>query len=126
MPAALSRFFALDLPKRFGRHLRETCKFIDGRVVLIPADIFAAIPGPRGVDRARTSFAEELAGLVAVLDALLAGPRHLDDVLLLELAHGETEMLAAAANIRGPHLHIAGHLAAMSGTARAIERLSFV
>src|SRR5271165_6056943 len=83
LPAALGLhclpfLLRLGVPLRFGaalgpdRLLIEIGEVVDRAVMLIPADIFAAVGRPRRIDRALPLRPEELAGVVGRLDQLLA------------------------------------------------------
>src|SRR5262249_31923278 len=104
------------------RQLEELGEIVDGHVVPVPADIFAASLRPRRIDRAGAIGTEERAGLVGLLDQLLAFARDLDDVALLELADRQAEPFGQAPDVVAADLHIACHLAAQAGTFETVER----
>src|SRR6185437_15214896 len=122
--AVLSRLAArlFELPHLGDRVLEEAGVLVDGLVVLVPADILAAILGTRLVDRAFAVAVEKLAGFVVLLDELLALAGNLDEVTLLELTHGQAEKLGQPANVLPADLDIPGNAATEARTFAAVER----
>src|ERR1700727_1222374 len=73
--------------------LQEHGVTVYGLVLLIPADIATAVMWTRLVDAAHVVLVEELAGLVALLDALFATLRDLHDVAFLKIGNADAEVL---------------------------------
>jgi hypothetical protein len=75
---------------------------------------------PSLVDAAHVIVVEELAGLEAFLDPLLALLGNLDDVALLEFGDGNIEMLGQPPDIIPADPYIASHPAAQGRTFQAV------
>src|SRR6185437_765258 len=112
----------LELPHLGDRVLEEAGVFVDGLIVLVPADILAAVFGTRLIDGAFAVAVEKLAGFEVLLDQLLALAGDLNAVALLELAHGEAEELGKPADVLPADLDIPGHTATEARTFAAVER----
>src|SRR6185312_641891 len=112
----------LELPHLGDRVLEEAGVFVDGLVVLVPADILAAILGTGLIDGAFAVAVEKLAGFEVLLDQLLALAGDLDEVALLELAHGEAEKLGEPTYVLPADLDIPCDTATEARTFTAVER----
>src|SRR5882724_5586882 len=101
--------------------LQEHCVVVNRFVLLVPADVAAALARSCLINAAHPVLGQELTGFEAFLDALLTLFGHLEDMPALEFGNRQVEMLCKPPDILSAHTHIASHPAAQAGALETVE-----